>query len=430
MSALPIIIFTLAWGCCGALAEPSDTALPNAQRVKAGAESGQALPTEQKLQELRENKELKKLAEDVLFSATEEKHKENPKMLILYLEEGLGATREERLAAFRELYALGESPEKRDEYDYTGLGYACALGRLDEVKKLLELKPDLQVGAYDPSVKRDCCCGGSRNYMPGYVQVALENGHKDLARYLLGLKAAPVGAGVCLKNDDISMLKELLAAGGSVHEAEQHPGLPCTMDARSPEMIRFLLANGCRKMRPLECLYRIRERHVDDAGAEAAQRDIFLKAGCLTPHDVEEFDKGGLAHCKGGWEQMSLPAAGLDDRDEDYGWSWVKRDEAWNICTALAGTSLSAQDAAVLHLLRLIPTPRVVRVEHLDLTCVSSMNTALCIVGDERFAAQVARLTAAQRAHVLFVLESTYPTREEMKEWEENYPLTMQTLRK
>lgn len=369
--------------------------------------------------------DLKKPAEDVLFSATAKMRQGMPdkQVVFLQLEEGLGASREERLEAFKKLYDLGESIDKRDEYNYTGLGYACALGKLDEVKALLERGPDLKHGAYHPDDEETCGCCVTGNFMPGYVKVALKNGHRDVARYLLSRKAAPVGVAVCLEQDDRGMLQELLAAGGSVHETERHDE-PCTMNAKSPEMIRFLLGKGCRKMSPLECLFRIRQWHDNDAKAEAALRELFLKAGCLSRRDIDEFDKGGLAGYKGEWGLLSLPATGKKSYDENYDWSWLRREEAWKILARLAGTSHAAQDAATLDILRRVPSRR-------GENCASTIFLALRVVGDERFAAQVDQLPAQQRANARVALESGLDRLDDrMMSWAEYYPLSARALRK
>lgn len=368
---------------------------------------------------------------EVLFSATNEIRREHPGAVIIGLKEGQGATKEERLAAFRKLYALGESIDTTDEYNFTGLGYACVLGKLDVVKELLELKPDLGHGSYEPADdEEDCDCCVPGNYMPGYVALALGNGHKEVARYLLGCKAAPVGVGICLKNDDIDMLRELLRAGGSVHEAEHHDA-PCTLDAKSPEMIRFLLANGCRKMSPPECLFRIRQRHDDDEKAENDLRRLFLESGCLSQRDIDAFDRGGLARFKGTWSMLSLPARGKKSCDENYYWSWLKQEHAWAILTGLADASSSAQDKAAFSILRRLPSLDVMEEERIYGACAWTMYLALRVVGDERFAAQIAKLSATQRKRAHAAMKSgIIASNDRMQHWAEDYPLTAQALSK
>ena len=407
----------------GACHVPPQIVLPDAAWNRL-----QELPTVQKLQALWKEQALKQPAQDILYSATAEKRKDNPDIVILYLEPGQGATKEQRLAAFKELYALGENVEKRDEYNYTGLGYACALGKLDEVKQLLQLKPNLRHDAYDPHDIEECTCGVDTNYMPGYVQVALENGHKDVARYLLSHKAAPTGAAHCIEKDDISMLRELLAAGGSVHEAEHH-GEPCTLASKSPAMIRFLLANGCRKMRPLECLLRLRRTYANKPATEAAKRDLFLQAGCITPHDIAEFDNGGLACFKDEWCEIDYPQTDKTSREENYDWSWMKPEEAWSIFSALAGTNPAAQDAATLRILRRIPAPHIVKKEYISGACARTLYIALRITGDTRFAAQVAKLTPTHRAQVLNVLENALPNNTKLQKILNSHPHTQNALR-
>lgn len=238
--------------------------------------------------------------EAVLSSATreqariQEEQKASGEPMVMYVADmppvGLGASKEQRLAAFLRLYELGEGAERRDEYFYTGLGYACALGDVDKVRKILELKPDLKYDPHhhDDDEEEDCHCF-SAGLMPGYVEVALENGHKELAQELLKRGAAPTGVMICIRQGDLPMLRSLLAAGAKLPEDYICEAFA---SAKGAEMLHFIRQRYKRCPLPKDILSYLhysgsRWRKLN----ESAQRAYLLQAGIITPEDIAAFDR-------------------------------------------------------------------------------------------------------------------------------------------
>lgn len=361
----------------------------------------------------------------VLNSGTDERraqiqkqYGDKPVVILEKLPEGLGATRQERMQAFLHLYELGMDINTSDEYGYTGLGYACALGDMALVRELCEkYKPNLKHGMpVHHSDEEDChCCDGMFNTMPGYVEVALRNGHKDIARYLLSLKAAPLGVQCCIEQDDLPMLRELLAAGASVHEGEEER--PNTLLAPSVEMLRFLLSKGCPALMPQEYLWWIPRDKPE-------KRALLLQAGVVSQQDIDDFDHGGLSKLDS-VDKLPLPPR---KGKEVLLWSWMPASEARKAFCSLVGTDTAAQDAAVLRMLRQPISARELK----------SMRTygwwqkrqllyvAMLIVGDERFAALLEKVNDVQREVVAIVLTSEL--RSDAAQIRNAYPRTLSLL--
>lgn len=240
----------------------------------------------------------KEQCEAVLRSATGEQARleaertarGEPKVMIVGVTppKNLGASKAERLAAFMRLYELGESVERWDEYFYTGLGYACALGNAESVQKILALKPNLK---YDPhrhdEEDEDCHCADGE-LMPGYVQVALENGHKELAQDLLKRGAAPTGVLTCIRQGDMPMLRELLAAGAKLSEDDAGQAF---VTAKGVEMLRFLKQRYKRCPRAKDILSNLHWNGKWYNVNEEEQRAYLLQAGIITPNDIAAFDR-------------------------------------------------------------------------------------------------------------------------------------------
>ena len=324
-----------------------------------------------------------------------------------YLDRKYGASDAERLAAFMALYAMGEDVKKlKDEYEMTGMSYAIRLNDRASVEKLRALGDDLQFGAYtEDKHDGDCCCSFD-SHPRGYVHEALHSGHEELARYLLSCGAAPTGVWWCIANDNVSMLKTLLAAGGTVREDEEpceRGIIPNFVYAKSPEMMRYLFAETpFAQMDKNERIFLIRQYANEDGRKRAT--NLCLQAGALTPEDLRAYERGGIAQLDKRREHDSdLPRfnpieypSRRTSEDEPL---WMPFADALRIFRALAGSDAAVQDAAVLMMLR-HPYTTAEKTKyaepHADQHRWDYFMNALLIVGDARFAAQLAKLTPKQ----------------------------------
>lgn len=198
--------------------EPPALVLPDAEYEKLIS-----LPPVAKLRRIAQELAPQKPYRAVLKSAAKELKAQHPDRVYLKIPKGLGASPRERLDAFLKLYELGaDINETRDEYDYTGLGYACMLGDRDTLHRLVNMGANLRDGILHNALHDECGCTltDTSNFMPGYVAIAIEHGQQDIARWLLQHKAPASGVHACVEQDDVQMLRELIAAGAKPHKDE------------------------------------------------------------------------------------------------------------------------------------------------------------------------------------------------------------------
>lgn len=336
--------------------------------------------------------ERKAALEGLLHSATEEDKARARQTNVFFIAgEGLpyakGASAEVRLAAFKQLYALGTDVEKTDEFYYTGLAYACKLNDRASMDEILKYKPNLQLGKHEDS-EGECHCMDWKN-PPAYTKVALENGHRELALHLLSLGAAPVGVMWCIIHDDLPMLEELLKAGGSLREGLDNEDAPHIIRAKSTEMVRYLHSKGSRCTDATEYLYLLRLYRNED---EAQAREMFVTAGLITPEDVENFDRGGVPKLP---YAFNLPY---------YPNDWLPEDAAHRLFNALCGADAAAQDETVAIILR-SPLNEDEK-DGYSSSRDATLCAALIIVGDDRFTTQLQKLTPTDRQFARKLLDS------------------------
>ena len=376
-----MLLSMLLVGCAGERA--MQNALPSAEQRQAAL---------QEVLRTGSPEEKKKALQAVLNSArAEDAAKRKPgEPPVVYIGPPLskGASAEERLAAFKELYALGEDVDATDEFYYTGLGYACKLNDRASVDEILKLKPNLMRGKHEDD-DEECHCMDWM-FPPGYVKVALENGHRELALYLLSRGAAPVGVPWCLEHDDLPMLKALLAAGGSLREGMED--VPLIISAKSVEMVRYLHRKGSRCTDATEYLYMLRWVREKD---EAQARETFVEAGLITPKDVENFDRGGIPKLY----SVGNPPSYLQPYPDD----WQPKAAARRMFNDLCGADAAAQDATVPRILSR-PLSKDEKNGYYS-SRAGTLCAALIIVGDERFVAQLQKLSPARREFARKLLE-------------------------
>ncbi|MCH5284922.1 MAG: ankyrin repeat domain-containing protein [Akkermansiaceae bacterium] len=351
-----------------------------------------------------------------------------------------GASDAARLAAFKALYALGEDVKTlTDEYGMTGMSYAIRLNDRASVDELRALGDDLQFGAYtEDKHDGDCCCSFDC-HPSGYVEEALISGHEDMARYLLSSGAAPTGLQWCIVHDRLPMLKELLAAGGTVREDEapiEFGYIANFTYARSPEMLRFLMSETpYAQLHKSEIIFliNIRENTWLD-GEKEKFMELIAQAGVLTKEDWEAYERGGIA-------QLMTKLLSMNDGHpcdfpcyplrRGYGGEplWMPFEDAIRIFRALAGEDAGKQDAAVLFLLLY---PQYINEQNPDEEPCSITEfgnlclQALCIIGDERFSALLSQLSPKQLAAVAFTADWGVRERETICT---HYPLTAAALK-
>lgn len=353
------------------------------------------LPSVKALRELWEQEKRKEPYWDVLLSATridsEEADKSERPTVVYLVPHAKGAPAAERLAAFLKLYALGESVELMDEFNYTGLGYACKLGDMESVKKILAYKPNLRYGEHSDEDEEDCHCMDNM-FMPSYVEIALENGHRELALYLLQQKAAPVGVRAAIKKDDVQMVQALLQAGGSVKEGEEDHNVPNILNAKSVDMVRFLYAKGSRCADGLEYLYLLRRWEVEH---EAQVRRLLLQVGLVSQQDIEDFDRGGLAKLA---EVGELPRP-YTTKGIQQSWCFTDMHTARQLFNSLVRPDEAAQDAAAAAIMKAPISKREKAHDELwDRGKV--LKASMLILGDARYAAQLKKLMPDRRGLV------------------------------
>lgn len=306
------------------------------------------------------------------------------------IERGMGASDRERLEAFKKLYAMGMPVDESDEFSYTGLGYACRLGDMASVRELLALHPDLSVGwVDDPDESEDCCCGGPAHYMPGYVYIAIENGHEDLAHFLLGKKAAPTGVRLCAREGRLDMLQKLLEVGGSVHEDDDHGRNPIFLCTNDEEVLRVLRPYiGLSPMAILRAIRVYRQNRVsyhDMTAAEGeqweqAKREHLVKAGYVTPEDIADFERSGYVLLDR-IEMLPHP----NDHIPDNWWMNVPKEQALSLYDELVGTDKAAREMAAMKLV-MFDWEQSYEIENASLV-------AMEIAGDEEFVAILSALS-------------------------------------
>lgn len=345
---------------------------------------------------------------DVLESATigeeQEMQKKQEKGVIIVREphshgpdRKYGAGDAARLAAFMQLYALGEDVNKlKDEYKLTGMSYAIRLNDRAAVDELIALGDDLQFGAFtEDKHDGDCCCSFN-SHPSGYVNEALECGHEELARYLLSRGAAPTGVKWCIQNDNVPMLKALLAAGGSVREdegMEESGPYANFLRARSAEMLRYLFAETpYAQLDKSERIFLI--GLCGNENELARIKKLCLQAGVITAADLAAYARGGIAQLEKRREKdegLRLNPFSYPHRRnyEDFP-LWMPFEDAIRVFRALAGSNVAEQDAAVLMMLRYRKNDNVVQQEY------DYFISSLVIIGDTRFAALLAKLTPKQ----------------------------------
>lgn len=191
------------------------------------------------------------------------------------------------LRAFNEYFLHGLDINTPDVHGVPAVGHAAALGDMEYLQTLIDQDADLHYPAAEIPME-----GGNSNIV-GYnelspVGLAAHHGHTAAVRLLLEHGATPRGVQVCIQQNRLGILKILKAAGANLHEGEYCTDgvfFPNTCEARTEEMLRYLINNGISKEVPFQSLA---ERCGNKKEAEY-YIGMYLRNGIWTKEQAKQF---------------------------------------------------------------------------------------------------------------------------------------------
>ncbi len=192
------------------------------------------------------------------------------------------------LRAFKRDIADGQPVDTTDAHGLPAVAHAAAVGDVAFLAELIARGAELNYPAAlnRPEPGNSCLFSGDELSATG---LAARYGQTAALQLLLQHGARPYGTEMAIIHNHLDCLQLLHAAGADLHEGEYTTDgvfYPATCNARSEEVLRFLIDHGVSPAIPFD--NNINHRCSDVPSAER-YLNMYRNTGVWTPQQIEEF---------------------------------------------------------------------------------------------------------------------------------------------
>lgn len=191
------------------------------------------------------------------------------------------------LRAFKQHIANGLPVNTADSFGLPALAHAAAVGDIAFLTELIARGAELNYPAALNRPEPGNTCIFSGNDLSA-TALAAKNGQAAALEILLRHGAHPYGVDLAISHDHLDCLKLLHAAGGDLHEGEytfDDEFYPSSCDARSLEVLTYLINNGVSRKIPLRSLSNLSS----DRESAMPYIDMYQSTGIWTKEQAEQF---------------------------------------------------------------------------------------------------------------------------------------------
>lgn len=191
------------------------------------------------------------------------------------------------LCALKHHIAEGLPVNTPDAHGLPAVAHAAAVGDVAYLAELIARGAELN---YPAALKRpepgnSCLFSGDELSATG---LAARYGQAAALQLLLHHGARPYGVEMAIVHDHLDCIKLLHAAGGDLHEGEYTTDgifYPATCNARSEEVLRYLIAHGVSPRIPAENITQC----CPDVNAAERYLNMYLRTGVWSPQQAAQF---------------------------------------------------------------------------------------------------------------------------------------------
>lgn len=190
------------------------------------------------------------------------------------------------LRALKRHIAGGLPVDTPDAHGLPAVAHAAAVGDVAYLTELIARGAELNYPAAlnRPEPGNSCLFSGDELSATG---LAAQYGHAAALQQLLRHGARPYGVEMAILHDHLDCLKLLHAAGGDLHEGEHTTDgifYPATCNARSEEVLRYLIAHGVSPRIPAEHI-----KCCPDVNSAERCINMYLRTGAWSPQQAAQF---------------------------------------------------------------------------------------------------------------------------------------------
>ncbi len=191
------------------------------------------------------------------------------------------------LRALKRHIAEGLPVDTPDAYGLPAVAHSAAVGDVAYLTELIARGAELNYPAAleRPEPGNSCLFSGDELSATG---LAARYGQTTALQLLLRHGAHPYGVEETIVHDHLDCLKLLHAAGGDLHEGEHTTDdifYPATCNARSEEVLRYLITHGVSPRIPAENITQC----CPDVNAAERYLNMYLRTGAWSPQQAAQF---------------------------------------------------------------------------------------------------------------------------------------------